>query len=141
VTTLERISITIEQDLLERFDALLADGGTASRSEGLRDLIRRRLSEEEVALPEAPAVGSITLVFDHHQRELSDRLTNLGHDHHDLVLASIHQHLDHHHCLEVLTLAGSAAALRSLARSLGGLKGVLHSELVLAAAPPHPPAR
>jgi len=141
MATLERISITIEAELLERFDELLADGGTPNRSEGVRDLIRCRLSEEVVADPDAPTVGALTLLFDHHQRELSDRITNLGHEHHDLVLACIHQHLDQHHCLEVLTLSGSAGDLRGLARSLGGLKGVLHSQLVLAPAPPLPPGQ
>jgi CopG family nickel-responsive transcriptional regulator len=136
VADLERISITIEPELLGRFDRWREACGGVSRSEALRDLMRARLSDEAVGLPESPAVGTLTLLFDHRQRELADRLTELGHEHHHIVLASMHQHLDHDHCLEVLTLRGPAGRLRTFASALGGLKGVLLAELVLAAAPP-----
>ena len=135
MSKLDRISITIERDLLEAFDAVLAEGKVRNRSEGLRDLVRARLAADALEDPDAPAVGTLTLLFDHNKRELSERITSLGHDHHHTVLASMHQHLDHDHCLEVMTLTGTAGQLRALARSFGGLKGVLHAELVLTAPP------
>jgi CopG family nickel-responsive transcriptional regulator len=131
MSDLERVSLAIEKSLIERFDALVERDGKANRSEAMRDLIRNRLIEEEVNTGRSESVGTLTLVYDHHKRELSDRLTATGHDHHGQVMASMHVHLDHDNCLEVLALRGRAKELRQLAERLIGMKGVKHGKLVL----------
>lgn len=127
---LERISLAIDKDLIERFDALVARAGRGNRSEAIRDLIRKRLVEEEWERGRKEAVASLTLVYDHGKRELADRLVDAGHEHHHQVLATMHVHLDPDLCLEVLALKGKPADLRHLAEHLIGLKGVKHGQLV-----------
>jgi CopG family nickel-responsive transcriptional regulator len=128
---IERVSIAIESDLLEQLDRWVASRGHANRSEALRDLIRARLSADRVEDPDSPAIGSLTLLYDHSRRDLADRLVDTGHAHHDLVVSSMHVHLDRRMCLEVLALRGRVGALRELAERMGGLKGVEHYELTL----------
>jgi CopG family transcriptional regulator, nickel-responsive regulator len=126
-----RFGVSIEADLLERFDRLIAAAGTASRSEAFRDLIRARLAEEEVGDEGAPAFGVLTLVYEHHRRELQDRLTQVQHDHAEHIIATTHVHIDHDRCLEVILLRGPVGRVRALSAALGGFKGVMHSRLVL----------
>jgi CopG family nickel-responsive transcriptional regulator len=128
---LERISLAIEKDLIERFDALVARTGATNRSEAIRDLIRRRLVEDEWERGRREAVASLTLVYDHGKRDLSDRITATGHDHHHEILATMHVHLDHDACLEVMALRGRPSELRHIADHLIGLKGVKHGQLVM----------
>jgi CopG family nickel-responsive transcriptional regulator len=130
---LERVSLAIEKDLLRRFDALLERRRLGNRSEAVRDLIRRRLVEEEAAGREE-VVGTLTLVYDHGQRELTDRLVEAGHHHHARVLSTLHVHLDERLCLEVQALRGTPADLRHLADRVLGLKGVKHGQLVVSSA-------
>ncbi len=132
---LERVSITIEGELLRRFDRLLEEAELGNRSEALRDLVRRRLDEEAALDDDRPAAGALTMLYVHGRRELEERLTGIGHDHHDLVRASMHVHLDHHHCLEVVALTGTTGELRRLGAAMGGLKGVLGSQLALVPTP------
>ncbi len=132
--TLERVSLAIEKSLLGRFDRLLRRRGLGNRSEAMRDLIRRRLVEEEEPTGRAEAVASLTLVYDHAQRELSDRLVATGHDHHARVLSTLHVHLDERMCLEIMALRGRPAELRHFADHLIGLKGVKHGQLVMSSA-------
>jgi CopG family transcriptional regulator, nickel-responsive regulator len=131
MSELERVSLAIDKDLIERFDALVARDGKANRSEAIRDLIRSRIIEEEVAAGRAEVVGTVTIVYDHHKRELADRLVATGHDHHEQVLASMHVHLDHDNCLEVVALRGRAREVKHLAEHLIGMKGVKHGRLVM----------
>jgi CopG family nickel-responsive transcriptional regulator len=131
MSDLERVSLAIEKDLIERFDALVARDGKANRSEAIRDLIRARLVEEEIAVGRGEMVASVTIVYDHHKRELADRLLSVGHDHHKAVLASMHVHLDEVNCLEVVALRGKGKDVRHLAEHLIGMKGVKHGKLVL----------
>jgi CopG family nickel-responsive transcriptional regulator len=131
MSVLERVSLAIEKNLIARFDALVARGGKANRSEAIRDLIRSRLIEEDVALGRSEIVATVTLVYDHNKRELADRLTATGHDHHEQILASMHVHLDADNCLEVVALRGRAKEVRHLAEHLIGMKGVKHGKLVL----------
>ena len=131
MSDLERVSLAIEKDLIERFDALIARDGKANRSEAIRDLIRARLVEQEVAVERGEAVASVTILYDHHKRELAERLVSAGHDHHKAVLASMHVHLDEVNCLEVVALRGKAKDVRHLAEHLIGMKGVKHGKLVL----------
>jgi CopG family transcriptional regulator, nickel-responsive regulator len=131
MSELERVSLAIEKDLIERFDALIARDGKANRSEAIRDLIRARLVEQEVAVERGETVASVTILYDHHKRELAERLVSAGHDHHKAVLASMHVHLDEVNCLEVVALRGKAKDVRHLAEHLIGMKGVKHGKLVL----------
>jgi len=129
--TLERITIAIESDLLSSFEELLERRSLGNRSEAIRDLIRRRLVDDEIECEEGEAVASLTLIYDHEQRELSDRLIGAGHADHARVLSTLHVHLDHRHCLEVQVLQGEPSELRLYADALLGLRGVKHGELVL----------
>jgi CopG family nickel-responsive transcriptional regulator len=131
---LERVSLAIEKSLLRRFDRLLERRGLGNRSEAMRDLIRRRLVEEEALAGRGEVVASLTLVYDHEQRELSDRLVATGHHHHARVLSAMHVHLDERMCLEVMALRGTPGELRHFADHLIGLKGVKHGQLVLSSA-------
>jgi CopG family transcriptional regulator, nickel-responsive regulator len=135
MSDLERVSITIERELLLRFDELLDEAELGNRSEALRDLIRRRLDERAALDDERPATGALTMLYVHGRRELEERLTGIGHEHHELVRASMHVHLDHHHCLEVVALTGRMGELRRLGAAMGGLKGVLGSQLALVPTP------
>jgi len=128
-----RFSISTDERLLERFDTLIADKGYVNRSEAIRDLIRNSLVEDALADPDAPAVGTVTLVYDHHFSDLSDRLTEHQHTHHESIVSTLHIHLDHHHCLEVVVLRGTSAEIRRLADSLIGTKGVKHGRFVATA--------
>jgi CopG family nickel-responsive transcriptional regulator len=130
----ERVSLAIEKPLLDRFDRLLHQRKLGNRSEAVRDLIRRRLVEEEATVGRGEAVASLTLLYDHEQRELSDRLLGAGHSHHAKVLSTMHVHLDERLCLEVMALRGTPAELRHFADHLIGMKGVKHGELVLSSA-------
>lgn len=125
---LVRLSFSLERPLLERLEALRTEAGYANRSEFLRDLIRARLVDRAWERDQE-AVGTMTIVYDHHARGLADRLTALQHDHHEAILATTHVHLDHHHCVEVILLRGRAAQIRAIAAGLARHKGVLHGHL------------
>jgi CopG family transcriptional regulator, nickel-responsive regulator len=131
---LERVSLAIEKGLLDRFDRLLERRRLGNRSEAIRDLIRKRLVEEEAERAEGEAVASLTLIYDHEQRELAERLVETGHDHHARVLSTLHVHLDERLCLEVQALRGQGSELRHFAEHLIGLKGVKHGQLVMSSA-------
>ena len=129
--TLSRIGVAIESDLLDDFDALIERRGYASRSEAFRDLIRDAMVTEAAADERTPVVGTLTLVYDHHQRLLTERLTAAQHEVHDRILSTLHVHLDHHHCLEVIVVKGPAGQVRRVADSLISLKGVTHGRLTI----------
>lgn len=128
---MERFSISMEDDLLGKFDRHLKERGYSNRSEAVRDLVRKALIDEEWSAGEE-VIGVITLVFDHHQRKLQDKLTELQHDHHDMIISSTHVHLDHHNCLEVIIVKGESGAVRELANRLKATRGVKSSELASA---------
>lgn len=125
-----RFGISIDDRLLQRFDALISEKGYVNRSEAIRDLIRNALVEEQWAHGDEEAVGTVTLVYDHHTRDLSDKLTEQQHSHHDAIVSALHVHLDAHHCLEVVVVRGKAQEVRRLADELIGTKGVKHGKLV-----------
>jgi CopG family transcriptional regulator, nickel-responsive regulator len=129
---LTRISISLETTLLDAFDRSTASRGYPTRSEAIRDLIRDRLVHEEAtaALVESgEQVVVVTLVYDHHARELASRLIEKQHHHHHLVVSSLHVHLGESHCLEVSVLRGPAGEVRHLGEELLATKGVLHGDL------------
>ena len=120
------LSPSLDEELLEPFDALCAVKGYSNRSEAIRDLIRKALVAEEWQQADGQGAGTLTLVYDHHKNDLARRLTQMQHDEHDIIIATLHVHLDHHNCLEVLILKGEAARVRALADKLISCKGVKH---------------
>ena len=123
---LTRFGVSLDEELLEPFDALCAVKGYSNRSEAIRDLIRKALVAEEWQQADGQGAGTLTLVYDHHKSDLARRLPQLQHDEHDIIIATLHVHLDHHNCLEVLILKGEAARVRALADKLISCKGVKH---------------
>jgi CopG family nickel-responsive transcriptional regulator len=126
---LSRIGVAIDSDLLARFDDLIGRRGYTNRSEAFRDLIRDELVEEAWESPDRKVVGTVSIVYDHHVRQLSDRLTDLQHEFFHHVLSTLHVHLDHDYCLEVLVVRGKAADVKKLADTLIATKGVKHGRL------------
>jgi CopG family nickel-responsive transcriptional regulator len=131
MSELSRIGVAIDSDLLARFDEYIEQRGYTNRSEAFRDLIREALIEKTAEKPESIVVGTLTLIYDHHVRQLSERLTSMQHDHFHLVLSTLHVHLDHHNCLEVLILKGKAGAVQKMADALISTKGVMHGRLTI----------
>lgn len=119
-----RFGVSLDVELLERFDALCTRRGAPSRSEALRDMIREELARETLEEAETEAAGVLTLVYDHHTRDLSRKLIERQHDAPETIVATLHVHLDHHQCLEMLVLRGQAGRLRALADQLRAVRGV-----------------
>jgi len=134
MSELSRIGVAIDTGLLERFDRLIAGRGYTNRSEAFRDMIREELVEQSWESPESHVVGTVTLVYDHHARLLGEKLTGIQHEYHHSVLSTLHVHLDHDLCLEVIVIRGRAGAVRSLADALISTKGVKHGRLTLTTA-------
>ena len=126
---LTRVSISLESALLQAFDAYLEKKGYENRSEAIRDLIRDRLVHEQAQHVKGEQVAVVTLVYDHHARELAARLIDKQHHHHDLVVSSLHIHLGERHCLEVSVLRGPSAQVQHLGDELLATRGVLHGEI------------
>ncbi|MBM3297942.1 MAG: nickel-responsive transcriptional regulator NikR [Candidatus Aminicenantes bacterium] len=131
MSKLVRFGISVGRDLLGRFDALVARRGYASRSEAFRELIRGSLVEEEWRAG-GEVAGAVTLVYDHHKKDLVNRLTEIQHGAQDLIVSTQHIHLDHDHCLEIIAVKGRAAAVRRLADALRSAKGVLQISVSMA---------
>lgn len=127
-TRTTRFCVSLPDGLLKELDDRVVKRGYASRSELIRDLIRDLLSEEKWE-SDGEVIGVISLVYDHHNKELVYRLLNLQHEHHVNILCSTHLHLDHHNCLEVIVMKGRAEELKNLATAAGGLRGVKLSRL------------
>ena len=123
-----RTGLSLERDLLARFDTAIHRKGYQNRSEAIRDLIRAHLVEEAADKNEV-IVGTLTLVYDHHQPNLSAKLIEAQHAAASKVLAATHVHLDRHHCLEVIILKGRSGEVRSLANWILSLRGVKHGQL------------
>ena len=126
MSNVTRFGVSLEQELLARFDRLITHKGYTNRSEALRDLIRDSLVREQWDLGTAEAVGTVTLVYSHDVRDLADKLTDLQHAHYTAIVSSLHVHLDPHHCLEVLVLRGKAKEIKAIADRLIGTRGVKH---------------
>jgi CopG family nickel-responsive transcriptional regulator len=129
-----RFSVSLEDDLLEKFDGYCKQQQYATRSEAVRQLIRDTLTTHAWQSDTHDAAGTLTLVYDHHRPQLRDHLTKLQHDHTDLVVSTLHAHLTHDLCLEVIVLRGPANRLQEIASRLRGLKGIFKGELVMASA-------
>jgi CopG family nickel-responsive transcriptional regulator len=131
MSELSRIGVAIDSDLLGQFDRLIAQRGYTNRSEAFRDLIRDELVQKSWESPESNVVGTVTLVYDHHVRMLNEKLTDMQHEYHRAILSTLHIHLDHDNCLEVLVVRGKAAVVQKIADTLISIKGVKHGRLTL----------
>jgi CopG family nickel-responsive transcriptional regulator len=129
-----RFSVSLEDDLLEQFDRYCTQQQFATRSEAVRQLIRDTLTARAWETECQDAVGTLTLVYDHHRAQLGERLTRLQHDHAELIISTLHAHLTHDVCLEVIILRGPAPRLQDIAAQLRGQKGIYKGELVMARA-------
>jgi CopG family nickel-responsive transcriptional regulator len=130
---LARIGIAISEDLLEQFDRLIERRGYTNRSEAFRDLIRNELVNDISASADAEVRGAITLIYDHHVRLLLDKLNEAQHQYYRAILSTVHVHLDHDNCLEVILVRGKSALIEKLANSLIATRGVKHGRYMLTA--------
>ncbi|MFC1541806.1 nickel-responsive transcriptional regulator NikR [Candidatus Latescibacterota bacterium] len=128
-----RFGVSIGESLLNKFDTLIDDKGYTNRSEAIRDLIRDKLVESdwEKDTGGENAIGTITIVYDHHTREIGDKLTDIAHNFHELVISNMHVHLTHASCLEVMVVKGAGDKIRNFADKVISIRGVKHGKLVI----------
>jgi CopG family nickel-responsive transcriptional regulator len=139
---MQRFTISLEDKLALDFDAWIAERGYSNRSEAVRDLLRAELGRTAIENRESRhCVACLSYVFNHHERELAERLAAIQHDHHDLTISSMHAHLDHDHCLETVILRGPTEAVQHLADAICAERGVHHGKLNLISVELHAPHR
>ena len=126
-----RFGVSMEKNLLESFDGIILKKGYTNRSEALRDLVRDHLVEQDWKVEKKEMIGTITIVYDHHTRGLSDTLTDLQHQFHSLIISTMHLHLDEDNCLEVLVVKGMADKIKTIANKLISTRGVKHGKLTM----------
>ena len=126
MSNLVRLSFSVEEGLFNKLESLVEKNGYKNRSEFIRDIIRNMLVEEEWE-QDREVVGTITLIYDHHASRLSEKLTDIQHEYHDLVLASTHVHISHSLCAEMIMVRGGSEKLKTLTNNLQSQKGVLHA--------------
>ena len=131
MSDLVRFGVSVEADLIEEFDRLIGEKGYGNRSEALRDLMRDALVQADWSALKGEQAATLTLVFNHHVREINDRLTEMQHDYPHLIVCTTHVHLSAHTCLEVLVLRGQPAELRAMADRLIATRGVQHGKLTM----------
>lgn len=124
MSEVERIGVSLDKKLLSKFDKLIAKQGYQSRSEAIRDLVRRQLSDERIGDPKSKAVAAVLLVYDHHSTKLMEKLTGLQHSHLLQTISAMHIHLGEHDCLEVIVLRGRVGEIKKTAENIVSLKGV-----------------
>jgi CopG family nickel-responsive transcriptional regulator len=123
-----RFGVSLEEDLLDNFDRLIKKRKYTNRSEAIRDLIRQELLKKDLE-EDREVAGAITYIYDHHQRDLLNKIIDVQHDHHDIIQSSQHIHLDHHNCLEIVAVKGNSSKVSKIADTLKALKGVKHGSL------------
>jgi CopG family nickel-responsive transcriptional regulator len=129
---MKRLTMSLDDDLAEAFDAIVQDRGYANRSEAFRDLLRADLGAmRQTEQPKGPCIATLSYVYDHHQRQLAMRLTDMQHEHHELTVSTTHAHLDHNLCIETVILRGPTAKVRAFAQSVIAQPGVSHGNLHL----------
>ena len=133
---LTRFGVSLDKNLLEKFDRLIENKNYTNRSEAFRDLIRQELIKKEWEAGEEVA-GTITIIYDHHQRELATKLMDIQHDHGKNIISTQHIHLDHHNCMEIIAVRGSAKEAQKLADMLKAVRGVKHSTLGMSSTGKH----
>ena len=131
MSELARFGVSVDSQLINKFDELIARKGYATRSEAIRDMIRDMLVEQEWESGEHETVGTITIVYNHHTRELEHALTEMQHRSFHQIISTLHVHLDTHNCLEVLVVKGKSKEINTIADKLIGTKGVKHGKLTM----------
>ncbi len=131
MSELIRFGISMDKDLLGRLDKEIVKRGYPNRSEAIRDLVRSQLVELEWSQEDEEVAGTVTIIYDHHVRGLSDMLLELQHEHHEMIISVMHVHLEHDNCLEIMVIKGKASEARELAGRLIGVKGVKHGKLTI----------
>ena len=126
-----RFGVSIKPDLLNKYDKVIKKKGYSNRSEAIRDIIRKSIVKEETIAPTSDAIGTLTMIYDHHEGTLANKLLDLQHQHHNEILSTTHVHVDHYNCLEVLVLKGKTGEITKLADNIKALKGIKHGELVI----------
>lgn len=126
-----RFGVAMDELLLSRFDSLIVKKGYVNRSEAIRDLIRNNIIEEEWSCGNKQTVGTVTIVYNHHAKELADTLTGIQHKYHSQIISCMHVHLDAHNCLEVLAVKGEPEKIKKISDALISVKGVKHGKLVM----------
>ena len=129
--TVSRFSVSLPSALLEQLDKMATEKGYDNRSLAIADMIRDKLVEHRQRLGNEEIAGTITLVYDHHKQSVQNTLTDIQHDHHEVIISTIHVHLDHHNCLEVLVVRGKAGLVKKIADELIAAKGVKHGKLTV----------
>lgn len=124
-----RFSVSLRKDLLKLLDRMVREKGYDNRSLAIADMVRDQLVEHRQERDDTEVAGTVTLVYDHHTKHVQEALTDLQHDHYESIVSTLHVHLDHHNCLEVLVVRGKAPAIKTLADRLIGAKGVKHGKL------------
>lgn len=128
MSELVRFGVSLEKTLLDRFDKLIGEQQYTNRSEALRDLIRRELVQRQWQ-EGSDVAGAITLIYDHHKRDVISKVTDTQHDFQEVIISTQHIHLDHHNCLEIVAARGKAEKVQKLADALRSIKGVRHTTL------------
>ncbi len=126
-----RFGISIEPDLLKKFDKIIKKEGYTNRSKKIRDLIRKNLVDNETKNPDSEAVGTLTMIYNHHTSNLANKLLNLQHEHNNEILTTTHLHIDHQNCLEVIVLKGKIGKIQKLTNNIMALKGIKNGKLVI----------
>jgi len=126
-----RFGVSIEPDLLKKFDKQIKKEGYANRSESIRDLIRKNLITQKTTDTNSESIGTLTMIYDHHIGNITNKLLNIQHDHTKEILLTTHIHVDHDNCLEVLVLKGKTGSIQKLADNIKALTGIKHGELVI----------
>ena len=126
---LERFSISMKGDLLRQLDNLVKSKGYANRSQAIADMVKSGLVEHHGQQPDGDVAGSVTLVYDHHKRNIQSLITKIQHEYGGLIIAALHAHLDHHNCMELLAVRGKARDVRKLADKLQSARGIKHGKL------------
>lgn len=137
---MERFTISLDDKLAHEFDALIAERGYATRSEAVRDLLRAALDQTRLRqVPTGDCIACLSYVFNHHERDLGERITDLQHDHHELTVSTMHAHLDHDHCLETVILKGETREVQRFVDTLCAERGVHHDKVNLIGVKSHEP--
>ena len=126
-----RFSVSLQKDLLKLLDRMVAQKGYSNRSLAIADMVRNQLVEHRQEQADVEAAGTVTLVYDHHTKHVQESLTHLQHDHSETIVSTLHVHLDHHNCLEVLVVRGRVSEIKQIADRLIGAKGVKHGKLTI----------
>lgn len=127
--SVERVGVSFEPKLLNKFDILIKKRGYTNRSEALRDLVRKEIIETDIKEDEGEVIGTLTIIYDHDVGNVTDKLLHLQHHHHQEITFTTHVHIDNHTCLEILVIRGIVSRVKKFSENVKALKGVKHGQL------------